>query len=118
MSIVANPMLCGEDFEGEPEKEEGSGLKICQNGSFETQLGHSEGGVGEMREEEMREAESKMDRGEVENQEVEKDEVEKKEVVMEKVKEEKMFADSCVQTGPPSFRMVRFKQEAAGPGIR
>ena len=113
MSIVANPMLYGEDFEGEPETKEGSGLKICQNGSFETQLGHSDGGVGEMREEE-----SKVEGGEVEKEEVEKEEVEKKEVEKEKVKEEKMFADSCVQTGPPSFRMVRFKQEAAAPVIR
>ena len=29
----------------------------------------------------------------------------------------KVFADSCVQTGPPAFRMVRFKQET-GNGIR
>ena len=31
----------------------------------------------------------------------------------------KVFADSCVQTGPPAFRMVRFKQETSpGNGIR
>merc|ERR1719507_1462093 len=58
----------------------------------------------------MKEEKSKVEEGEVEKVE---EEVEK-----EEVKEEKMFADSCVQTGPPSFRMVRFKQESAGPAIR
>ena len=104
MSIVENPMHHGKDFEGGSGKEEEGGLKICQNGSFETQLGPSEEGVrgaGEMKEEK-----SKVEEGEVEK------------VEKEEVKEEKMFADSCVQTGPPSFRMVRFKQESAGPSIR
>ena len=101
MSIVENPMHHGKDFEGGSGKEEEGGLKICQNGSFE----EGERGAGEMKEEK-----SKVEEGEVEKVE---EEVEK-----EEVKEEKMFADSCVQTGPPSFRMVRFKQESAGPAIR
>ena len=108
MSIVENPMHHGKDFKGGSGKEEEGGLKICQNGSFETQLGPSE--EGERGAGEMKEEKSKVEEGEVEKVE---EEVEKKEV-----KEEKMFADSCVQTGPPSFRMVRFKQESAGPAIR
>ena len=108
MSIVTNPMHHGEDFVGGPEEKK-EGFKICQNNIFETQLGHSEEGerwVGEAKEE----GELKMEEGEESKlEEVEKEEVEKV---------EKMFADSCVQTGPPSFRMVRFKQESAGPGSR
>ena len=114
------PMQHGDDFVGGPEEEEEESLKICQNGIFETQLGHFEEGerwVGEAK----KEGELKMFKEEEESSlmEVEKEEVEKEE--MEKVEEmkvEKMFADSCVQTGPPSFRMVRFKQEPTGAGSR
>ena len=134
MHIVSNPMQeGGRNFEGgggSGGEQSGDSLKMCLKGSFETQLGsrngHSEeetgrvGKEGEMKiSKEMKEQESNVGK---EEEMKEKDEM-KEEMVenlkgemkeKEDMKEEKMFADSCVQTGPPSFRMVRFKQEAAG----
>ena len=126
MNIVSNPMHNGKDFEGraQKEKEEGDGSRMCLNDSFETELGcrhdHPEEGgrgVGKAKKEakEKEEEESKVEEGKVDKEEMKKEEEEEE----EEMKEEKMFADSCVQTGPPSFRMVRFKQEPAGQtGIR
>ena len=124
MNIVSNPMHNGTDFEGRPQekKEEGDDSKMCLNDSFETELGcrndhpeEGERGVEKAKKEahEKGKEESKVEEGEVDKEEMKKEEEE------EEMKEEKMFADSCVQTGPPSFRMVRFKQEPAGQtGIR
>ena len=121
MNIVSNPMHNGTDFEGGPQekKEEGDDSKMCLNDSFETELvcrydhpEEGERGVEKAKKEKGKE-ESKVEEGEVDKDEMKKEEEE------EEMKEEKMFADSCVQTGPPSFRMVRFKQEPAGQtGIR
>ena len=119
MHIVSNPMQAGKDFEGGPSGEEdeepGESLKMCLKGSFESQLGsrncHSEEGAGRVgKEGEMKMLKEEESKVEKEEEMTVKEEKEEKEAV----KEEKMFADSCVQTGPPSFRMVRFKQEAAG----
>ena len=132
MHIVSNPMQeGGRNFEGgggSGGEQSGDSLKMCLKGSFETQLGsrngHSEEGTGRVGKEgemkmlkKMKEEESNVGKEEEmkEKEEMKEEMVEKGEMKeKEDMKEEKMFADSCVQTGPPSFRMVRFKQEAAG----
>ena len=130
-------------------QEEGDGSKMCLNDRFKTELGcrndhpeeveRGDGKAKKEAKEKEEEEESEAEGGEVEKKEKEemieeeeekeqlmkREEEEKEEMVMkeemekEEMKTEKMFADSCVQTGPPSFRMVRFKQEPAGHnGVR
>ena len=127
MNIVSNPMYNGKGFEDAPEEEEeGDDVKICLNGSLKSQIlhknNHSDSEEGEREVEKattevgvtmINELEGK------EEEEEEKKEMEGEDEVMKDKEEEdrrgeKMFADSCLQTGPPAFRMVRFKQEPSG----
>ena len=120
MNIVSNPMYNGKGFEETPEEEEeGDDVKICLNVSLHRNY-HSEEGERELEKATtevgvttINELEGKEEEGE-EKKEMEGEDEVMKDKEEEERRGEKMFADSCLQTGPPAFRMVRFKQEPSG----